>query len=64
MFSIQYDCGHKMTYGYEYLSINNKMGNKIYKKTSFFPLYLAKKNSKNKKFNTVVGHIVAIYVYM
>ena len=33
------------------------------KKTSFFSLLLAKDNTKNKNFNTFVGHLVAIYVY-
>ena len=33
------------------------------KQTSLISLFLAKKNSKNKNFNTVIGHLVAIYVY-
>ena len=32
-------------------------------KNEFFSLLLAKKYSKNKNFNTVLGHLVAIYVY-
>ena len=39
------------------------MANKNKEKKSFFSLFSAKKNSKNKNLNTVVGHLVAIYVY-